>query len=1011
MRPFQSLLLVVLLVALGLGGYWLITGGDSPGGIAKPLAVNELVREESLKPNADLDSPDKEAEPKRPERTEMKPTSELAVPEVDEEKLRTISGKLIDEIGNGLAGARVYVAARTGLGRAGVDLAEEEAPPWIRREETETNEEGRFELTAPASASIRIAARLSGFAPLDRELSVKATESHDLGNLKMDDSAILSGRVVDSRGNGVSKAELRAKPQAQDGFVFLSAGAKTGRLLCTTDDQGLFRVDQLASGPYKIAITAEGHPSSEEEGTTERPGAQKHDLTWRLEDGLTISGQLAGAPEDRASKTWVRAIPKAGLMGGSEMQTAELRLDGTFVLAGLKEDVEYRVSAREGDQRFWAPVRSDTVVAKAGMANVTLQWRLESALLFRVVDARTGEPIEKFDVKAGVDWPQALKDENGEDVDVHPDGRVRFGGIQAKASGSKAVVRIDATGYTHFKRDDITIRSGEELELGTLRLDPVPLVTVLVVDDKTGEPIRRARVTLKEESSGSAPDFAEMSFEIDVDDSGVFGNSSSKSQTERTNKEGIAVLSSMPGKTCELLAKRKGYANSTKKGILLSISEDLEIEMRLQVGGSVLVTVLDTNGVPVPNVQVEHREPGESDSPMGMIMMGGSGGRVTDSEGKKLFEHLAPGEHRFRAGDGSGADGMLFSDGGDASVVMGGFSGPNGGSAGSDDWESVVVANEVEAEVGLIVPARGALFGKVVESGHALAGAKVQLQEKSEGGFQGGMFGFGSKLSAQTDSRGEFRIEGADVGEYTVVVTHPTRALASEFEAELAEGENDIGTLDLFVCIIEGRVTNQDGDPLEGVRIRPERASEAGSGTQVVGMSTMIFDGGDGESSVEFSNGSAMGGETVTGADGSYRLRGLPPHEELVVVASGDGLQVNRSEPIILNPDDVRTGVDHKMKQGGKLLVIATRADGAEVGFCIVEANHIDGEEPLSEAKSEMISRGDRLTLSELAPGTWSVALRPVSMTPGEMSMPQALEPSEVEVVAGETAEVTLQIP
>ncbi len=1011
MRPLQSLLLLILLAALGLGGYWLVTGGDSPGGIAPPLPAHEIVRKEEARPDANLETPTNEAETSRVESVEP---ANLASPEVavEERQTRMIRGTLTDVLGNAIEGARVFVAPKTGMMGFGVDLGSEEAPVWIQREEGLTDAAGKFEVEAPPGPSINVAVRQPGFAPLDKSFSVKERESHDVGRLEMEDSAVLSGRVVDSRGVGVAGAELRALAKAEGEFEFLVMGPKSGRLLCETDAQGVFRIDQLASGPYSILIVAEDHPESQQEGETERAGSQQHDLRWELADGLAIRGRIANAPEDRIKSTWIRAVPKnAGFgTGRASQRTSELGPDGSFYLKGLAENVEYRISAREGERQFWAPVRSDSVTAKAGDRDVLLQWRLESALVFRVVDARSGAPIEKFGVKAGIDWPEPLMGEDGEQLEHHPDGRVRFAGLGVKAGGSTAQLSIDAVGYSQYERKGIEMRVGEELELGTIRLEPVPFVRVRVVDDTTSEPIARARVTMRAARERGGMELNSMAIELEIDADGMIGGSGTNTQTERTDEEGIATFSSLPGKTCEFSAKRKGYANAKKDGIRLSLSEDVDVEIRMRVGGTVVVTVVDSNGEPVAGANVEHRSGEENSSPMNMIMSSSGGrGRVTDSEGKKRFEHLAAGQHRFRLGKGGGPGAIMMTDGAVGGFVMESFSSTAGGEPKKEEWEYVEVADRAVAEVTLVAPAKSALFGKIVESGRPLAGAKVRLVETDDE-FGGAMFGFGGGgLSAKTDSKGEFRIEGADVGEYDVIVTHSSRAMSSEFGAELIEGENDMGTLDLFVCILEGRVTNQEGDPIEGVRIEAQKQNSSGESREVSVSVGFVMD--DGDSSFEHSPGMGAGDSVRTDADGRYRLRGLPPHEELIVVATGDNLQEQRSEPVILNPDDVRRNFDLSMKEGGRLTVIAQKSDGSTVGFCLVEAKHVEGEKPLAGQESSSISQGDRTTLEGLAPGTWAVTLRPLDMSSPGNSLPESTEPHQVQVVVGQTAEVTVPIP
>ena len=61
--------------------------------------------------------------------------------------------------------------------------------------------------------------------------------------------AILSGQVVDASGNGVAGADLLQLDQ--DGGMFFFGGANR-RVLATTDANGVFRIDELACGAWRL---------------------------------------------------------------------------------------------------------------------------------------------------------------------------------------------------------------------------------------------------------------------------------------------------------------------------------------------------------------------------------------------------------------------------------------------------------------------------------------------------------------------------------------------------------------------------------------------------------------------------------------------------------------------------------------------------------------------------------------------------------------------------------------
>lgn len=1012
MRPLHSLLLLVLLIAAGIGGWLLVTSDTTPDGIAPALPHEKVATPDEPREKADLISSDELVqEPDDAGRTELV-TEQPAAAEVTTEE-RKIRGRLIDAAGNPVPGAKVFVAPRTGLGGMMVDLAAEDGLMWIRREEAETGDDGRFSVDAPDGVVIRVAARKPGFAPYDGQFNVVAGESHDVGDIALEASMVLAGLVVDSGGRGVADAELRALPTESSNIMILSPGGRSGRLLGKTDGQGRFRVDQLEAGPWKIQIASEDHPDHVEQGAGGGPGHEENDFVWRLEDGFRIEGKLTGAPAEKLDDVWVRASMVAdsadhsmtiNAFGMTEQRTADMRADGTFVIKGLKQDRSYQLSAREGENRYWAPTRSAAVTARAGERGVELQWRVEAALVFQVVDASTGSPLEDFDVSAGIDWKAPLTDDSGSPKKHHPEGRVRYGGLQAAKDGSDVDLEITAKGYETFERDGIELRAGEELELGTLRLTRVPLVRVKAVDDLTGEPVAGVRVSLREErqrpANGILSEVQELT--VEIDDSGVedfvdFGSGSSA----RTDEHGIAELSSLPGKTVRVTGKHKDYSDAIAKGVRLPLGQDHELELRMQVGGTVVVKVVDSLGEPLAGTKVEHRKPGQ-----GGMQYFGMGDDVTDAEGKKTFEHLEPGTHRFKIGRGLGG-GMVFGGGGEVFVSAVTVD-DRGGPDDSEDWTTVEVLRGEVSEITLTAPTKSALVGQILEGGQPLAGANVRLREKGSGPDLdlGGFFGGGGP-SGKTDGSGRFEIEGVDSGDYELIVKHSTRLMPIDYEVTLLEGENDMGTLDLPVCIVEGRVTNQDGEPLAGVAVTPRQVNQPGGpvGGAVIRSSVMITT--DGTDSA-MSSGFGAQGSVVTDAEGNYRLRGVVPDRELEILAEAQDMQPARSDSFLLDPGQVRTGVDLQLKQGGKILVKAFKADGSEANFVLVMAMPPEGQG--GTPQTGFIDRGGATTLSGLAPGEWRVSVRQPSLESGAITA-DGNEGELVEVVAGETAEVTFDLP
>jgi hypothetical protein len=229
-------------------------------------------------------------------------------------------------------------------------------------------------------------------------------------------------------------------------------------------------------------------------------------------------------------------------------------------------------------------------------------------------------------------------------------------GTTQDAAGLK--LHVEAAGYQVFERADIAVLEGQDNDLGVVRLEPAPVVSVLVLDAATKEPVADAQVSLLEEKP-EARDFRGrigVSIDDDSDDGEVFAVGSA--QRARTGADGRAA-DEPPGKSARLRVRHAGHSEYRSEPIALPAKEDLEETVRLGVGGSVTVTVVDPRGA---------HDLGRGDRPRGSGPER-RGLRVlrreppTDAEGKLAFEHLPPGSHRFRLGKGRAAASSTSAEG------------------------------------------------------------------------------------------------------------------------------------------------------------------------------------------------------------------------------------------------------------------------------------------------------------------------------------------------------------
>jgi len=971
-RLTLPLILLALLLAAG-AFFW--SSGESRRPSAAPRVEEETA---TAQPGAasELSSPAQAeargaAAPVRAERDALDAPAPAARVEEDGPRV-AVSGRVVDRFGAPVAKARVTLAAQTGFP---LDLELGRDMPWLKRQVTESDAEGRFRFDSVEPGTLQAQVRASGFAPFEAQGLVVAKTDTALEPFELVRGAILSGVVVDPDGRGVAGAKLVRAGLDGAGDVFF-VGSREPSAVTAAD--GSFRIDVLACGPWRFVVTSEDHPDFQVEGVAEEPGVELAGLRWQLAPGASIAGTVTGIPAAERERLEVRAQRGGGDEFFGPGRSARVAPNGSFEVRGLEQGESYILKARRarGDEDefgFWERTRSSEVQARSGDSGVVLAYQPEGAVTFRVVDARTGQPIERLRVEAGIQWPAPQMGEDGKPRTLYPGGVVRVGGLRPASSSERVTLNLYATGYEDWGRSDLALRAGQELDLGVIELEPVPLVRVRVTEAKGGAPIEGASVRVTKEQGGDALSMR-RSIAVSADggtDSIEFG----EGRSATTDADGWAELSSFEGDTVTVAVRAKGFAPYRFPGLFLPRGESLEHRAELTLGGEVLVRVLDAAGEPLPGARVEHRAPTTGDFGH-MRMLGGGGGAEehTDSRGLARFAFLEAGLHGFRLAE-EGGEGGFFSAGGDSVVIA--------GMGGGDDesWTEVQVGEGATAEVTLNAAPRGGLEGRVREAGKALAGATLTLEKESSGegspmGFV--MPGMNDGPNAKSDGEGRYRIEDVKEGRYTLRVEHPTRRMPQSFPVEIRAGENSFD-VELALSILEGRVVDSNGQGVAGVRVWPERqAPEGGAGGPRGRMIMMLDDGGGGG----ILDSGQFGQRALTDADGRYSLRGVASDVELVVKAEGDAVQPGSSEPVRVAPDEVRTGVDLRLDPAGSILVEAKLTDGSPGRFQIVQATYLDESPTPVEPKFTFLQSGST-TLKGLKPGRWKVNLRAAQGIPG----------------------------
>ena len=1021
MRPLLVLISLLALLALGGMAFFLFQADapapsveGAPSGIEAP--ANNARNDALIAPTAPTSTSGEELA--RAERTNIAPVESVVKPAAKPGEQLVLVGRVIDSAGQPVAGAQVSA----GLGDHGF-IAPGEASRGSGKLSATSDAQGRFELSGAKPGSLRLSVRAEGFAPLNKSgLGIPAAARHDLGDFRLETSVVLEGRVLDKQGAPVAGAKLARTNQ--DGVFTFSAGddSQTGPPpLAVTAADGSFRIQQLATGPWRLRISSETHPDKVESGVTQRPGERVVGLSFVLEDGFEISGRVNGVPPAALATASVQAsapgsggdiflaVGEDGLLAESRRKSS-LANDGSFTIRGLREGT-YNLQARTPGTKetIWPRSASERVEAKTGDRGVLLVWQPASTLSFQVIDAKTRQPIEKLHASARVGGPMMFLNEQRERVEsLYPGGRVQLDDLRPRNSADHATLDVEATGYLDLHRADIALIQGGATDLGVIELQRTPTLSVKVIDEGTRAPIEGALVELRVVDDGGSEDIelgagggtfrARRSVRVEENHDGeVITSLGPPVGTARTDAQGLATLNAVPGKQGKLAVIAAGYAPWSQEPIVMPETGDMEITASLDLGGSVEITLLTADGQPVAGARVEHRAPDSSDDPFGGSF-GRAKGAATDSAGKVLIANLAPGLHRFKPAKAPGATegGMVFAI--------------EGMDSGGPDWSEVEVVRGTTASLVLREPKTAEVSGRISESSIALAGASLSLRRRGgDPGFDGmDDMPFAQGPRAKTDGEGKYKFEKVEAGSYDLVVRHATRSMPARFPVEVDEDGVELD-IDLPVSILEGRVLDGAGKPVVGAKVSAERKREERGGMRMV---SIAIGGGDEGEGMVFDSSSAMGQSSArTDEDGRYVLRGVENDVDLVVRVDAKDCEPTASDPVSVALGQTRRGVDVAVSPAGRIKVKIVPAPGSSPGPCLVTAEYLDSlpEGKTIEPKTEF-AQGGSVNFKGLRPGRWKLQAQSLGGFGEEQGGP-APEPRDVLVVAHEVVSVELPGP
>lgn len=925
--------------------------------------------------------PDQDATVREAVATDAAPTA-AADPNAAARPSRTISGRVVDEGGNAVAGAEVQVL---GFGIGGVG----------RGTSANTDSSGKFSLAFKGDAELADRIRVRGKQHADAFATIGAKSGdYDVGTIVVENGGSVMGRVLDKSGNPVGKATVSAyvkdrKSGGGDGLFVLGDLDPARTRTATTDVSGAWRIDGLPAGQVSVNADADGFaPQTIRDVQIEKLKVTP-DLVLNLDKGLTISGVVldaGGRPLAGAEVSVSREVIdlSEGGMGASLGRDVVRKTDanGRFAMEGLRDE-GYSVNVRATGY-----VDRNVEGVAAGTADMRVAMKASGVVFGVVLDSVTKKPLSDFEIDptnemfgfrmmrgAPLHVVRGAEAAQLAGVAEEP-GLFAIGDLPAESMS----LAVKADGYSAVTMTGIATPSGQKSRVDfTL----TPEITVSgVVRAPDGSPVEGAIVTITRTSG----DLGEFSFPgggrtrvarraIRVEDNGggpqIIDDSPPKTAT--TDAKGEYTIRGLAAGDHSIRATHAVHASSKDKPVNLEDGDQLEdLDLALRAGGALEGIAYDQYGKPLANATVVLSAPDQGGTSFGnaAIQTFGSFGdeqanATSDAAGHYAMNGILPGDYVVRVSKPRSAVG-----GGAVFIAI-------AGDGAADAGMPVTIREGETTEQDVSLPPTGDVVGSVTESGRPVANARVTL---SRAGGDGLPFG---EPSATTDADGNYEIRDVKPGGYTMLVKAPKSSVPHKIKVRVDPKRETTEHVKLPSGAIRGRIVEEDTNkPLAGivVDVRPAKFGEGNeSDTEVreVRMIAMVTnDGGGGATTMKFGNEDES---VVTDSDGYYEARFLAPGEYRIEIRGG-GIMKMGKDRVLVPESGAAEGIDFRAARGATLSVTADfgpnapDADG-DGPMLFVETTISPVDDPGSEDTQAEIGMRPS-TFEGLKPGQYTVRVK-----------------------------------
>lgn len=697
-------------------------------------------------------------------------------------KAASIAGKVVDESGQGVAGAHVALAGEVSL-RA---IARRGPRAAFGRPGALSGPDGSYRIRNLAAArNLELEAGKEGYAAVRRSgVTLKTGDAVANVTLTVKKGLEARGKVVDGAGQPVAGAEVRIAIREAGGGG-LGGGRRQLRLMgldaskpdATSSANGAFVVRGLEVGEYTASVSRDGYARRNAQGLAVKAGVDNVWAPIALQNGVAIGGFVRD--------TLGQPIPGAQIFGislgeGVRPQIVTSGPDGRFRVDGLAAQkpmlLNLGAAGFATQQKNVTPPVEDLVVVLKTAGTVR----------GRVEDGDTKRPLTDFTIartgpRGGGGGGFALQIANGqggEKAFQSDDGSFELPDVPA----GKWTMRASAAGYRNGETSGVDVGEGETKEGVVISLRRGGSLSGRVLNTQ-GTPVPNASVSWQ--SAGSTGGAAAGAF------ARMAGGAASNTATT-TDADGQFHFDGLPEGKITVIADHPDYLEGSKD---VDADKDSSVDIPLGTGGTISGNVVAADGrTPIPGALVSLNEEGDSSA------FGGNQSTRSDGNGGFLFEHLKGGRFKVSAQ----------------------------ASTGTAAAKEVILADN-QRQDGVIVS---------MSSGSTIRGTVTGLPPANLGGVNVSANGTGFGDSTQTDDTGNFSFTNVPAGVVRFAArTNILSGRSASANVEVPDSAGEVPVQIVFegTSTLSGHVT-KGSQPLGGLRVSANADPPQASGGQATGQ-------------------------------------------------------------------------------------------------------------------------------------------------------------------------------